>query len=503
MPVLDRLNQWWRAPRMRADEELERERKATWLELFFDLVFVVFVAELAHSLGGDPSWSAVGGFVLMFLAMWWVWIGSTYYNDRYETDDLAHRVFTFLLMVGVASMGFHVHGGLNEGTVGFAVSYVLARAINIYLWWRAGKHNPPARTMTNRFVTGFSISAALWTLSIFLPPPLRFYCWAAGLAFDIITPLTTVRAQAKLPALTTSHLPERFGVFVILVLREPIAGVIEGTSAASHHLTLQLAVDGFLGLLLAFLLWWIYFDQVANGRIRKSIWARLSWGYLHLPLIFSVTAIGAGLLHAYEVGRAPLPAPVYWLISGGVALFLVASALVEWTFEAPSEEKGRFWLLELAHWLSAVAVLGLGWAAPALTPAYFFALLLLFVAVPVVLELLFVEPEYERLSFVDLPSDGEVSALACAHKEDIRDVTPNSEGCEMCLKEGTWWVHLRICRVCGHVGCCDASPGQHAKAHYHETAHPVMQSFEAHEHWVYCYVDEEVVGEMDKSWATD
>ena len=59
---------------------------------------------LAHSLGGDPSWSAVGGFVLMFLAMWWVWIGSTYYNDRYETDDLAHRIFTFLIMVGVAGM---------------------------------------------------------------------------------------------------------------------------------------------------------------------------------------------------------------------------------------------------------------------------------------------------------------------------------------------------------------------------------------------------------------
>ncbi len=486
---------------MRADEELEKERKATWLELFFDLVFVVFVAELAHSLGGDPSWPAVGGFVLMFLAMWWVWIGSTYYNDRYETDDLAHRVFTFLIMVGIASMGFHVHGGLNEGTVGFALSFVFARVINIYLWWRAGKHNPPARTMTNRFVIGFSISAILWTISIFLPTPLRFYIWAAGLAFDIITPFTTLRAQARLPALTTSHLPERFGVFVILVLREPIAGVIEGTSAASHYLTPQLAVDGFLGLLLAFLLWWIYFDQVANERIRRSIWARFAWGYLHLPLIFSITAIGAGLLHAYEVGRAPLPTPVYWLISGGVALFLIASAFIEWTFDLSPDERGKVQLLNVARWMSAVAVLGLAWLAPNLPPASFFALLLLLVAAPVVLELLFIDPEYEQLSFVDVPSNGE-EIVACPHENEIREVTPSSQVCEACLAAGQWWVHLRICRTCGHVGCCDSSPGQHAMAHYHETGHPIMQSFEEHERWVYCYVDEEVIGEMEKSWAT-
>ena len=502
MPVQNRLSQWWRVPRIRADEELEIERKATWLELFFDLVFVVFVAELAHSLGGDPSWSAAGGFVLMFLAMWWVWIGSTYYNDRYETDDLAHRIFTFLIMVSVAGMGFHVHGGLNEGAVGFALSFVFARAISIYLWWRAGKHNPPARTMTNRFVLGFSVSAILWTISIFLPPPFRFYFWAAGLAFDILTPLTTVRAQAKLPALTTSHLPERFGVFVILVLREPIAGVIEGTSKASHYLTPLLIVDGFLGLLLAFLLWWIYFDQVADKRIHESIWARFFWDYLHMPLIFSITAIGAGLLYAYEVGRAPLPTPVYWLISGGVGLFLIASALIGWTFDVSRDEKEKIWLLDAADWISAIAVLGLGWFAPNLSPMSFFALLLLLVAAPVVLELLFVDPEYEQLSFVDVPSNVQEGAVTCVHEKEIRDVIPSSEGCEECLKEEKWWVHLRICRTCGYVGCCEDSPGQHATAHYHQTGHPLIQSLEEHENWVYCYVDEEVVGEMDKSWAS-
>jgi len=78
----------------------------------------------------------------------------------------------------------------------------------------------------------------------------------------------------------------------------------------------------------------------------------------------------------------------------------------------------------------------------------------------------------------------------CTHTDMIRDVTPSAQGCEECLKAGDRWVHLRICLTCGHVGCCDSSPNQHATKHYHENGHPLVQSFEPGENWVWCYVDE-------------
>ena len=72
-----------------------------------------------------------------------------------------------------------------------------------------------------------------------------------------------------------------------------------------------------------------------------------------------------------------------------------------------------------------------------------------------------------------------------------RDVTPTSdEGCVDCLREGTRWVHLRLCLTCGNVGCCDSSVGQHATKHFHSTGHPVMRSFEPGEAWRWCYVHE-------------
>ena len=90
--------------------------------------------------------------------------------------------------------------------------------------------------------------------------------------------------------------------------------------------------------------------------------------------------------------------------------------------------------------------------------------------------------------------------MACQHLDQIQEVTPSAQGCEDCLKSGGRWVHLRICLTCGHVGCCDSSPNRHATKHFHSSGHPLVQSFEPDEYWVWCYVDQEVVGNLHKSW---
>lgn len=79
----------------------------------------------------------------------------------------------------------------------------------------------------------------------------------------------------------------------------------------------------------------------------------------------------------------------------------------------------------------------------------------------------------------------------CTHLDQITGVTPTTpEGCEECLASGDTWVHLRICLTCGHVGCCDSSKNKHATAHYHNTGHPIIQSYQPGESWRWCYIDE-------------
>ena len=80
--------------------------------------------------------------------------------------------------------------------------------------------------------------------------------------------------------------------------------------------------------------------------------------------------------------------------------------------------------------------------------------------------------------------------MPCTHLGTVHDVTPSARGCEECLKSGDPWVHLRLCRTCGHVGCCDSSPNRHATAHFHATGHPIVEGYDPPEHWGWCYADE-------------
>ena len=80
--------------------------------------------------------------------------------------------------------------------------------------------------------------------------------------------------------------------------------------------------------------------------------------------------------------------------------------------------------------------------------------------------------------------------MPCTHGAFLKAVTPSADGCEECLKIGSDWVHLRLCRVCGHVGCCDDSPNRHATKHFRATKHPIIETYDPPDGWGWCYVDE-------------
>jgi Zn-finger in ubiquitin-hydrolases and other protein len=87
----------------------------------------------------------------------------------------------------------------------------------------------------------------------------------------------------------------------------------------------------------------------------------------------------------------------------------------------------------------------------------------------------------------------------CSHVHRVRDVTPSARGCEECLKTGDEWVHLRLCRQCGHVGCCEQSPNRHATAHFHGFGHPIAEGYDPPEGWGWCYVDHMFVDLPDQT----
>ncbi len=328
---------WWQRPRLRTDEEEGRERRVSSLELFYDLVFVVVISELTSYLAHDVSLGGVLGFVLLFIAVWWVWIGGTFYTERFETQDLSYRAFTFLDMLPIAAMAVFARGGLGETSAGFALSYAAARALITFMWVRGGYYDRAFRPVANRFGVGFCLSIALFVVSAFIPAPWRFVLWGIGLFSDLFTPVVTLRIQSRLPRFSTTRLPERFGLFVIIVLGETIVEVVQGMAEA-RPLSAAAWLNGSLGMGLAFGLWWVYFDFVARRKPKAGIWWSFSWNYLHLPLLMGIAATGAGVLNVLASRNEVLEANVSWLMAGAVAVALISMGLIELTLRPGPDE---------------------------------------------------------------------------------------------------------------------------------------------------------------------
>lgn len=383
----------WKRPCLRTKENSEEERRATWLELFYDLVFVVAIAELSHLLEKDVSPYGLFSFIILFIPVWWSWVGATFYATRFDTDDLRDRLLTLLQMSIVAILAVHVHHGLEESSVGFALSYASIRTILVLQYFIAGHYLPIARPLTTRYIQGFGIDVILWIVSIFVPIPWRFALWVLGLIISFGTPLTAGKFVAQLPP-SFSHVPERLGLFTIIVLGESVAAVVRGVSEIDW--SIAPIMTAFLGVSIAFSLWWLYFENIdasplgmmKAGRMQIS----LSWLYAHLPLAMGLAATGIGV-EKFVIGSAEgeLYPRYRWLLCGAVALCLLVLAFIhQMAYQLGTRQQDK--TLRLYRLGVGIFILVLATAGNALSPVVLIALVAVACALQVVLDLLLPQP---------------------------------------------------------------------------------------------------------------
>jgi low temperature requirement protein LtrA len=313
-------------PRIRQLED-DDTRHATWLELFFDLVFVVAVAQLAASLSHDLTLHGFLVFCGLFVPVWWAWVGYTFYADRFDTDDVVHRVLTLGGMFAVGALASVIPDAAAGDTVPFALAYVAVRAFVIALNARAWLHLPAARPLLNVYVPAFSIAAALMLASVALAAPQRYWLWAVALAVDVGTPLV-VRPRIEAVPIHASHIPERIGLFTIIVLGETVVAVVLGTSSVAW--SLESGVVAALGFVLAAGFWWVYFDYLDGEMLLgQGTWVGQTYLYAHLPLTAGVVALGVGVEHAIEeTASAELADATRWLLCGGLAIAFASLAAI-------------------------------------------------------------------------------------------------------------------------------------------------------------------------------
>src|SRR5438067_3192380 len=186
------------------------DRHASWLELFFDLVFVVAITELSHQLVLDHSLGGFLRFAGLFVPVFVAWQGFMAYADRFDSDDLAFRVAYFAAMLAVAAMAVLIDDvARGANSAGFVVAYVCLRVFMLALYGRAWRAVPAARPLIRRYGSGYSVGVAIWLASLAFDNPYRYVVWGIALALELSLPPLSTRIHRLVPT-HGSHLPERW-----------------------------------------------------------------------------------------------------------------------------------------------------------------------------------------------------------------------------------------------------------------------------------------------------
>jgi len=294
----------------------------TWLELFFDLVFVAAVAQVAEPLREHYDFAELVRFTPLFLLVWWAWTGRAMFSTRFDSDDGIQRALTILEMFAVAVMAANARDSLaSRSSAGFAAAYAGVRVILLVHYARAWRLHE-ARGLTIPHLIGHGAAAALWLASALMPVDLRVATWLLAFVLDLATPWAAVNHNVRTPP-HPAHLPERFGLFTLILLGESVVAVMQGIESQETW-SLPAASAAVGGMAVLFAIWWWYFDRVRAARerrvrTRRDAVALQVWSYAHFPLYLGIVVIGVGIQRLVTMAtREPVPSSdvALWLFGG-------------------------------------------------------------------------------------------------------------------------------------------------------------------------------------------
>jgi low temperature requirement protein LtrA len=294
----------WARP-MEPRDPFEEHRVATPLELFFDLVFVVAVAQAANSLHHALAEGAVAAptarYIAVFVTIWWAWMGFSWFASAYDTDDIAYRLTVFVQMTGALIIAAGIPRAFDDLDFDVVVvGYVVMRLAQVVLWLRAAAHAPPdARRCALRFAAGITACQIGWIARLALSGAWGIAGFAVLMAAELIVPVWAERAAPT--SWHPGHIAERYGLFTIIVLGESILAGTVAVQTVVDDVGLDAELVGIIagGLLIVFSMWWIYFDY-QTPQVLTSNRPGFIWGYGHLVVFAAVAAVGAGLVVAVD-----------------------------------------------------------------------------------------------------------------------------------------------------------------------------------------------------------
>ena len=320
------------APLVEEPTDEEEERKTSYIELFFDLVFVFAFTQVTALILEDTSVEGFFRAALVLAMVWWAWSAYAWMTDAIDVENVVTRLIMFAAMAAGFFMALSVPDAFQDEAAWFAVAYFVARVLHTTLYaWGVREYAGQLRAVAR--LTPWFLGAALVALiGGFVDPEYRAWIWLASLVIDVVGTLTVARGEWRI---SPSHFAERFALIVIIALGESIVAIGIGTSELERDATYALAVVvAFAGVAA---LWWAYFDFTAIAAERslrraspaaRGPLARDVFTFLHYPVVLGIIFYAVAAKKTLEHPVDPLSDAGRWSLGLGVAMFLGAFALM-------------------------------------------------------------------------------------------------------------------------------------------------------------------------------
>ena len=332
----------------------EDSRHATWLELFFDLVLVAAIAQVGHTLVTAETLADGMRYLGLAWIVFWVWCGHTIYSTRFDTDDPFFRVMTFLNMFALIVMAVEVHGAAHGHPLVFGMAFLVSRLVLLGLLVRAYRHVAEARKILKIYLLGFGAGAAIWASSLFMHGTDIYIVWFVALAIEATVPWIIWRMPQDTKHVSSEHIPERFGLFTIIVLGENIFAVVKGLEPLEW--TMAAAQAAGLSFIIAVSIWWIYFQHIERMIGHIKLGSGQPYIYSHFPLLVGIVAVGIGTLRLIaETGQPEVSSAALAVVVAGYALWWFGGVLLHF-ISCPTEARSK---TAFARNITIAALLGL------------------------------------------------------------------------------------------------------------------------------------------------
>jgi low temperature requirement protein LtrA len=333
---------------MRSGRDLLRSRtghehnKVSFVELFFDLVFVFAVTQLSHSLIEHFTLAGAVQTLLLMLAVWWVWIYTTWVTNWLDPDRLSVRLLLLALMLLGLILSASIPKAFESRGLAFAGAYVSMQVgRTLFFIWAVKGYSGMVRNF-QRILVWLAMAGVFWIAGGLLEGGARLGLWALALGLEYISPSLGFRVPGLGRSMTRDwnveggHMSERCGLFVIIALGESI--LVTGATYSGLSWTPATVAAFIVSFVGSLAMWWLYFDtsaEVGSQTISFSKdpgkLARLAYTYVHLFLIAGiiVSAVADEFVLAHPLGHAEPKTTV--AVLGGTALYLVGNLLFKWT----------------------------------------------------------------------------------------------------------------------------------------------------------------------------